>query len=180
MERSVNELTTAIASGDPDAFAAFFREYFEHMFRDAKRLTGRDESFCLDVVQDAMVRVVRSLKPMSTEEHLRRWLRAVVGACAFDRLRAESRRTRREHAADLSKARGAEDESERLDWLRRELAQMDTPRAGLLTLRFRLGWTLQRIGSALGLSAGAVDGRISRALSDLRDKAREEFDDRTT
>lgn len=180
MERSVNELTRAIASGDPDAFAAFFRKFFEHMFRDAKRLTGRDESFCLDVVQDAMVRVIRSLKPMSTEEHLRRWLRAVVGACAFDRLRAESRRKRREHAATHSKPTVMGDESERLDWLRRELAQLDSPHVGLLTLRFRLGWTLQRIGTALGLSAGAVDGRISRALSDLRDKAREEFDDRTT
>ena len=177
MERSVNELTAAIASGDPDAFAALFRDHFDPMYRDAKRMTGRDESFCMDVVQDAMVRVVRSMRPMSTEEHLRRWLRAVVGACAFDRLRAESRRMRRERASTASESRDMDVVSERLDWLRGELARMDAPLAGLFTLRFRLGWTLHRIGTALGLSAGAVDGRISRALSDLRKKAMEEFDD---
>ena len=65
----------------------------------ARQATGRDESFCLDVVQDAMMRVIRSMSEMQTEEDVTRWLRAVVMNCAYDLLRKERRRRIRENAA---------------------------------------------------------------------------------
>ncbi len=35
-------------------------------------------------------------------------------------------------------------------------------------MRHRFGWTLQDIGRALGLSPGAVDGRLRRLVRTLR------------
>ncbi len=179
MYGSVKEQTSAIASGDTEAFAHLFRERFDDMFAEARRATGRDESFCLDVVQDAMLRVTRSMKAMDTDKRLRAWLRVVVQSCAYDRLRSEARRRRRELATVADKRADPTDTDldERLEWLRGELAAMDTHQAHLLLMRYRLGWTLERMGQALGLKPGAVDGRVRRAVSALRRRAREAFDE---
>ncbi|MCH8316763.1 MAG: sigma-70 family RNA polymerase sigma factor [Planctomycetes bacterium] len=47
----------------------------------------------------------------------------------------------------------------------------------LLLMRHRFGWTLKRIGDALGLKPGAVDGRIRRVLTKLRRRAKEQSHD---
>lgn len=179
MNGSVREMTRAVASGDAEAFTRLFHERFEAMYAEARRATGRDESFCLDVVQDAMIRVIRSMKAMDSEKRLRNWLRVVVQSCAYDRLRREARQRRRElNTADGRRADAPEDDlEERLEWLRNELAAMDEPAAQLLVMRYRLGWTLQRIGAALGLKPGAVDGRLGRLTAGLRNRAREAFDE---
>jgi RNA polymerase sigma factor (sigma-70 family) len=177
---TAHELTTAIASGDTEAFARFYRERFDAMYAEARRVTGRDEAFCLDVVQDAMIKVIRSMRPLSTEARLSAWLRAVVKSGAYDRLRREARRKRWERSAvDVRQSAVEESDghSERLEWLRGELAGLDEPQLRLLTRRYRLGWTLRRIGEAMGLRPGAVDGRIGRLVGTLRRRAEETFDD---
>ena len=126
-------VTRAISRGDSRAFATFFRERFDEMYAEASRLTGRDEAFCLDVVQNAMIRVIQRLKPLDSEEHLRRWLTATVRSCAFDGLRSESRRRRREL---LFATRGTATEdaelNERLKWLREELAHLEPSHANVM------------------------------------------------
>jgi RNA polymerase sigma factor (sigma-70 family) len=184
VQPDVKALTTAIASGDTEAFARFYRTWFDAMYADAVRATGRDEAFCLDVVQDAMMKIIRRMKPMATEGDLSRWLRAVVQSCAYDRLRGESRRRRREAEAAAGRrepgTRTATDRGdlrERLQWLEQQLRTCDDASVRLLLMRHRFGWTLQQIGVALGIKPGAVDGRLRRLVGGLRRTAREEFDD---
>lgn len=163
----MRELTGAIASGDTEAFGRFYRDWFNRAFRYARLATGRDEAFCLDVVQDAMLRVIRSMRAMNTEQEVSNWLRAVVKSCAYDRLRKDRRRMMREsRAADKSECDAAT--AGRLAWLESELSQLDARTFPLLVLRFRFGWTLQQIGRVLGIKPGAVDGRIRRATEELR------------
>jgi len=182
MSRSVRDITTAIASGNPEAFAQFYREWFEIVLSEARKAAGsrgRDEQFCLDMVQETMMRVIRGIKPMDSEAALHAWLRVVVQSCCYDHFRSQARRARREAIATASHAQTDEgvDVNERVEWLRHQLMSLDADEAHLLTLRFRLGWTLKRIGQSLGLKPGAVDGRISRALAGLRRNAPEDFND---
>jgi RNA polymerase sigma factor (sigma-70 family) len=145
---------------------------------EAARATGKDESFCLDVVQDAMLRVIRSLKPLDSEAALFRWLQRTIRSCAIDRLRAESRRRQREEAVAARERREAiENLEERIAWLRRELEELDESAASMLLMRHRFGWTLSQIGAVFGLNPGAVDGRIRRTLDFLRQRARETYDE---
>lgn len=177
---SVREQTSAIASGSTEAFARFYEQWFDLAYAEARRVSGRDEQFCLDVVQEAMMRVIRSIKPMESEADVRRWLLVVVQTCCLDCLRAETRRRRREAsrtASQSSTESDATDLAEQLQWLRRQLSTLDAEQARLLSLRFRLGWTLQRIGAVLGLKPGAVDGRITRSLAALRSQSQENPDD---
>ncbi|MHC4717792.1 MAG: RNA polymerase sigma factor, partial [Planctomycetota bacterium] len=168
VQPEVIALTTAIASGDTEAFARFYRAWFDAMYAEAARATGRDEAFCLDVIQDAMLRVIRRMRPMATEGDLRRWLRAVVQSCAYDRLRGETRRRRREAEAAAgrrdSSPQKASDHDERLQWLEQQLRKCDDASVQMLLMRHRFGWTLRQIGAALGVKPGAIDGRLRRLV----------------
>ena len=185
VQSKVRSLTEAIASGNTEAFASFYRQWFDTMYAQARNASGRDESFCLDVVQDAMLRVIKSVPPMESADDLRRWLRVVVQSCAYDRFREETRRKAREQrsvavrGSNNSNAEvGAEDDTvDRIRWLEHELQALDDRDIQLLLMRHRFGWTLKRIGEALGLKAGAVDGRIRRVLTKLRRRAKEQSDD---
>ncbi|MHC4992802.1 MAG: RNA polymerase sigma factor [Planctomycetota bacterium] len=178
MDRTIPELTDAIASGDPEAFAHLYRAKFDMMYRHARYATGRDESFCLDVVQDAMLRVVKSMRPLETIGQLEGWLRTLVKSAAIDRLRSESRRRRREEVAStLPRPERVDDTDERLQWLQRQLAALDDEQVALLEGRYRFGRTLRQLGTAMGLSTGAVDGRIGRVVSTIRERAREQFNE---
>ncbi len=183
MSRSARELTARIARGDREAFTEFYHRWFDRLYAEARRITNRDESFCLDVVQDAMIRVIRSLRPVETERQLTAWLKTVVRAAAYDRLRGVLRRQQREASRHSADAVDYDDDGacealrDRLRWLRRELASMDGSNARLLVMRYRLGWTLERIGAVLGIAAGAVDGRIRRAVAGLKERAKETSDE---
>lgn len=173
MPYPVHELTAAMAAGEARAVEAFYRQYFDTMYRHACTLTRRDEAFCLDVVQDAVLRVIRTVRPVNSEAQFASWLRLVTQTAAYDLLKAESRRRRREALVALTAdAAGQSPETpfdeEQFARLREQIASMDPRLARMIELRYEGGWTLARIAEAMGLSIGTVDGRLRRALRDLR------------
>lgn len=158
-----------MAAGDGMAIEQFYRSYFARMYIQARRATRRDEAFCLDVVQEATLRVIRSIRKVDSEPQLLAWLKLVVQTTAFNHLRQEQRRRQRES----SRAPAAAPEPacrETLDWLRAEISRLDPAIIRMLELRFENQWTLREIGERLGLSSGSVDGRLRRALRLLRDR----------
>jgi RNA polymerase sigma factor (sigma-70 family) len=178
---TVQTLTAAMAAGDARAIEAFYRQYFELMYRYACNITQRDESFCLDVVQDAVLRVIRTVRAASSEAQLSAWLRLVTQTAAYDLLKAESRRRKRETLVALPAGRtGATTEAspdeDRIAWIRDEIASLDPQIARMIELRYEEQWTLARIAESLGLSTGTVDGRLRRALGALRSRAQRSID----
>lgn len=172
-------LTAAMAAGDTRAVEVFYRRYFDSLYVHARRCTGRDEAFCLDVVQEAVLRIIRNVRPARTEAQLSAWFRLVVQTAAYDLIRQETRRHRREIVACVGSPESAnsvdaqESDQERLEWLRSEIASFDAQLAQMLDLRFSKRWTLGRIAQSMGLSLGTVDGRLRRALAELRKRAME-------
>ena len=63
-----------------------------------------------------------------------------------------------------------------MNWLTHQIEQLDARDVHLLIMRHRFGWTLSRIGAALGLKHGAVDRRLRRVVGMLRKRAKEDFD----
>jgi len=175
-EVSTRELTAAIASGDTEAFACLYRERFDQMYAWARQATRRDEAFCLDAVQDAFVRIIKGMKPINSEGELMAWLRRVTLTACYDQLRRDNRRAARERSASAPESETRRN-TEQLEWIAEQIASLDEPSAALLEMRYRFGWTLERIGRATGLKAGAVDGRLSRTTQRLRAKAGETNDE---
>ena len=179
MHNSTRKLTAAAAGGDTESLAELFRTRYSFMYAEARKASGRDESFCLDVVQEAMIRVMRSIKPVDSEASLRSWLGLVVKSCAYDRIRKEKARRSSEQTA-FGGPDTQETDRERLDrlaWLRNAIRSAKGPHARLLVLRYRLGWTLEQIAEMFGLKTGAVDGRLRRQVAALQRRAREEFNE---
>jgi RNA polymerase sigma factor (sigma-70 family) len=179
---SIHTFTSALAAGEARAVEQFYCRYFDVLYGHARRATRRDEAFCLDIVQESVLRVLRAVRPAHCEAQFAAWLRLVVQTTAFDLLRSESRRRRREVAA-VAASQGRDEaevdpgDEERMTWLRAEIAGMDPQIVRMIEMRFERRWTLARISEALGLTIGTIDGRLRRALSDLRERASEEFDE---
>lgn len=164
----IRGLTAAIASGSTEAFAVFYEGWFDRAYRSIRKMTGFDESTCLDVVQDAMLKAATSMPRLRDESQLSAWLNRVMLNVARDRIRSEMRRSRREEAVQPVHAERAAPED--LEALAMHLDTLESEQQALLHARFSLGWTLHRIADSVGLGAGAVDGRIKRALNQLRDE----------
>src|SRR5437016_5848257 len=170
-----------MAAGDEDAIESFYRRYFDWLYARARRATRRDESFCLDVVQDAVLRIVRTVRAVKTENQFRAWLRLVVQTTALDRLRAERRRQRRELSFVIAGPQEQVESDDRdavsqLEWIKQQIVLFDPRLVEIIELRFEQRWTLARIAARLGMSIGTIDGRLRRALKELRSRALEEFD----
>ena len=178
------KLTAALAAGDECAVERFYRDYFDWLYAQARRASGgRDEAFCLDIVQDAVVRIMRTVRQVEAESQFRAWLKLVVQTAACDRLRSERRRQTHELAAATvaagERAASADEmvgHDEQLAWLKGEIARLDPRIVQMIEWRFQQRWTLARIGETLGLSIGTIDGRLRRALNELRERAIEEFE----
>lgn len=175
---TVPQLTAAMAAGDARAVEQFYRRYFDLMYCHAQKVTRRDESFCLDVVQNAVLKVMRTVRQAKSEAQLASWLRLVVQTTAYDLLKSESRRKKRESlvAVAVDSPAQALDEpiEDQLKWLRGQLDSLDPQIVRMIELRYQNRWTLSRIAEAMGLSIGTIDGRLRRSLSELRSRATEE------
>lgn len=183
-DATVRRVTRAVAAGDPTAFGEFYDHWFDWTYTLTHAMTRKDESFCLDVVQDAMLRAAASLRTLRSRADLERWLTRVVRSAAVDRIRSEQRRSRREESAcrerEISQATSALPAlvaAERADWLAMRLTELPPVERRLLHARYSEGKTLTAAGQAVGLTGDAAHGRIRRALERLRIMAREVFDD---
>jgi len=162
-----------MAAGDAAAVEVFYRRYFPSLYTQAQRATRRDEAFCLDVVQESVLRIIRSIRPVASEAQLMAWLQLVVRTTAYDLLRAERRRRVREALVPVGAPADPAPDVEQLAWLKDQIERLDPQLVHLIELRFTHQWTLARMAECLGLPLGTIDGRLRRALGQLRQRARE-------
>jgi len=168
--------TTAISRGDRAALAAFYEVWFDPCYAIARSITARDESFCLDIVQDTMLRVIRSLKPIASHGELSAWMMRTTHSAALDPLRRESRRLRREAARGNTPSDCTQATDDRIAWLVNRLKNM--PDGALVALRVGQERSLNAVGAAADMTPDAAHGKIRRALARLTRWAKENDRDR--
>jgi RNA polymerase sigma-70 factor (ECF subfamily) len=158
-------LCAKIRAGDESAFRAFYEAWFGRAIATSRRMTGRDEAFCMDVVQDAMMKVVGKLPAFETASALEAWMMTAVRTSAIDRLRSEMRRVARE------RARGGVDEvgpaRREVDELAAALRELGADERELLELRFARGQATSVIAEMFATTTNAVQGRVRRILAKL-------------
>jgi RNA polymerase sigma factor (sigma-70 family) len=158
-------LCAKIRAGDECAFRAFYEAWFGRAMATSRRMTGRDEAFCMDVVQDAMMKVVGKLPLLETASALEAWMMTAVRTSAIDRLRSEMRRVARE------RSRGGVDEvgpdRREMDELAAALRELGADERELLELRFARGQATSVIAEMFATTTNAVQGRVRRILAKL-------------
>lgn len=173
-------VTRRMKAGDSKALTVFYEHVFDLMFREVKRLINRDEQTSLDIVQDAMLKAIRCIKPLPDAGAVVAWSKTVVRSTTYDWLRKQGRQNAHELSAidqPIQKEQLVDEDSARMLWIEEQLQAMSPELRRLIRFRYRLGWSLRRIAESLGLKTGTVDGRIRRAIEKLQEKAKREFDE---
>lgn len=172
-----SRVSIRIANGDDQAFEFYFNQFFQLMISEARRISGRDEATCLDIVQNAMIKATRSMPHLNDKQHAIAWTRVLIRCTTLDWLKVKANRlptpieTCETATNDIL---DAIDTRARIQWVEEQLKQCPRQTRSMIALRYRLGWSLERIARRFGLKTGAVDGRIRRAIHKIRGQAMNE------
>ena len=167
-------LCVRIRGGDAVAIDAFYREWSGRVTAGARSWTGRDESFCLDVLQEVMLKVIAGLPRLENERALEAWMARVTRSCAADRLKAEKRRLARERRAATetgsraSTPTSAVDDGDEAARIEAALCTLDAMDAAMVRGRAADGRELAQIAAEHGVTTGSAWGRVRRAMASLR------------
>lgn len=162
-------LAPLLARSDPGAIERFYNRSFSTALAVARRASQRDESFCLDAVHDAMLRLLKGVAPTLSDEQLDLYLKRCVITSCIDALRAERRRARRHRAhSDARSPAPPLADADHLTELRKALRALNQLDQDLIAARFARDHTLDRAGEPHGLTGAAAHGRVRRALARLR------------
>lgn len=180
------ELIASAQNGDTQAFEQLVRIHQGIALRVAYLVVG-NPSEAEDVTQDALVKAYRSLDTFRVEAPFRPWLLRIVRNQALNRVRGTARRDRLAIRASNDPVSGDavpspeavvlnEDEGRRL------LAVVDDlpdRYRNVIVHRYLLDMSESETSMILGIPAGTVKSRTSRALERLRNLLGNEFEEPT-
>jgi RNA polymerase sigma-70 factor (ECF subfamily) len=152
-------------------FETLYREHHRRVYAIALRFT-RDPDRAEEIVQDAFVRVWRSLPSFYGNSRLSTWLHSVAVNAALDGVRARARREARldrdvdldRYAIEIGRAMPGAD----LD-LERAVAAVPDGAREIVILDFIEGYACAEIAERLGIAEGTVKSQLHRARRLLKE-----------
>jgi len=163
------EPTTGAVPSDVGDIGRLYREEFDFVWRNARRL-GADDGWVDDAVHEVFLVAARRLHEFEGRSHPRTWLFAitlrVVQRLRRDRARYDARLRRfRDHPVPESDAPHEREDDAR--YLRALLQDLSEPKRVVIILAELEGMTTPEIGRLLGLKHGTVDSRLRAARLEL-------------
>jgi RNA polymerase sigma-70 factor (ECF subfamily) len=171
-------LTRAAADGDHEAFRTLVDRHYDPALRYALRMLGH-RADAEDAVQDAFVRVYRSLPRYRHEGQFRAWVfRILVNRC---RTAATGRRRRQSILAPAEarpdRSHGVESPKQgepfKLAAIERALAGLPVALREAFLLKYVEELTYDEMADVTGASVSALKMRVSRARQSLRAQLQE-------
>ena len=167
-----SELVERARHGDVAAYETLVRRYQGLAVRAAYTVVGRAEAE--DATQEAFVKAYRALPRFRPGAPFRPWLLRIVTNEARNRLRSSKRREALALRAAVvsgdaapspeAAAESLEDRRHLLECVER-LPQLDRE---IVAYRYFLGLSEAEMAESLGIPAGTVKSRLSRAMTRLR------------
>lgn len=156
-----------------EAFATLVRRHVDLVYSVARRIT-RSPQEAEDVAQAVFTSLAAQARVLPADTILVAWLHVVTRRTAIDVVRRESRRRRRESAAE---ALVSSDSMPALHspWsaieplLDEAVASLAPPDRTAVLLRYFQSKNLREVGAALGASEDAAQKRVTRAIEQLRE-----------
>ena len=166
------DLVAAARQGDGAAFEALLRRHDDQMRALAFRMLGGQAAMD-DALQDAYVKAFRAVRRFRGDASFATWLHRIVATTCIDHLRRRARRAEDELPDEPAPAGGraadpAADHAVRRMDLRRALDRLDPDHRATLLLVDGEGLSYDDAGAVLGIPAGTVSSRLSRARAHMR------------
>ncbi len=143
-------------------FWLLVEQHGDELMRYARRLTGEDAE---DVLQEALLRALRSYPKLRNGNHLRAWLFRVTTTVAWDH---SARRRRRPEVLTDNLPVKTIDPHHGDDEFGSLIGQLPPGARTVLTLRYVEDLTYESMGTRLGCSPEAARQRVSTAVRSLR------------
>ena len=164
-------ITSGIARGDRRALAEFYEVWFDRCHAMARSLTRRDESFCLDIVQETMLKAYRGAARFQGGASVSTWLFRILLNTCYDFLRQSRRRPESPLPADdlagSSAAARNIDPSLRLS-IEKALSRLDPRARTAFWLCEVEGFSHREAGEILEVGEGASRALLFRARRQLQ------------
>lgn len=179
MNQSDPHFTDFVRHGSEAAFEELVTRHMGMVHSAARRLLGTRADGAADVAQTVFAQLARRARSLPQDLVVSAWLHRATIRTALNFLRTESRREARERAAadlmetnnasdDFSEAEAAAVNAALMPHIDRAIGELPEIDRQALTLCYFEKCRQQEIGERLGLSADAVQKRLSRALAKLR------------
>lgn len=182
------QLVEAARAGSDEAFEALFRRYRDRMTGYVRRIVG-DAGRAEDIVQEAFMSALRSMRASDREINFRPWMFQIAKNACIDHLRS----ARRAEEVSINSEDFRSNDERRLaqampgtetsvsrneEWsnLKQAFGGLPDSQREILALRELGGLSYEEIGGRVGLSRSAVESVLFRARRGLK----HEFDEIAT
>lgn len=184
-------LAKRVASGDSDAFEAFFREYFPRLFRFTLVRVDRNPELAEEIVQRTMCRVVRKMGTYRGEAVLFTWLCQICRnemAATYRQRGLQDEKTvpiddnpavraaLESVMADADTPEAEHKKKELAEFVRQTLEYLPANYAEALELKYIRGLSVDEIGRQMNISGKAAESVLSRARAAFREGFRSLWD----
>jgi len=167
----VRAMTRGIREGREAAFDAFYSGYADRMYRYLLVSAKGDEERARDVLQDALIRVVRHLPPLDSPEDLWKYLAVLMRSALVDHVRRAARNpVARTGSTDDPQAPSEERANDRMFALLDDaLAALPADDRRILEEHYFQGATQGEIAGRIESSLKGLGMRLSRLRRRMRD-----------
>jgi RNA polymerase sigma-70 factor (ECF subfamily) len=156
---SETKLVEAAQNGHLESFAALYRRYYSVMVALACAVLS-DAHLAEDAAQETFAIACRDLPNLRRKDKFAAWLAGICRNLA----RQMRRRENRSVAGSVQQpGRNPDGKDNRTDAIRRVVWQLRPAERELVVLRYYDNMPYEQIAFVLGISAGAVNGRLIRA-----------------
>lgn len=176
METPDEDLASAAATGDREAFAALLHRHYDRIFGLAFRLVGSKPE-AEDLTQDICLALPAKLASWRREARFTTWLYRVTVNASHDRRRRAATHARAAGGwGDWERNRraGMAEDADAQDWLAATMAQLSPELRDTVALTLGEDLSQKEAAEVLGLSEGTVAWRMSEVKKRLRAMARAE------
>lgn len=163
-------MLAGLADGDPEAFAVIVREHQAMVFSVALHFL-REPSLAEDLAQEVFLQLYQNRKSITSEEHLRFWLRKVTCHRSLDSVRRTAlRRTLSLEETPEPAAKDSSGDPIFKTRLWRLISSLPAKPRMVLILRFQEDLAYQEIAEVMDIPLNTVKSSLERGLAVLRRK----------
>ncbi len=163
-DKTETKLVEAAFDGDIESFGKLCQRYYGPMVAIAYSVVS-DHQLAEDAAQESFARALVSLRKLKKQTRFAPWLAAICRNVAKDMVATKVRQISTKGFSQA--ARNNTDENAPV--IRRAIEQLPVSAKELIVLRYYNGLSYEQIGSVLGISQAAINGRLTRAKRKMAD-----------
>jgi RNA polymerase sigma-70 factor (ECF subfamily) len=168
-----DELASRLKRGEPAAVVLLYETYFDRIYTSVFHQVAEDHNAAQDIVQETFLAALKSVGKFRGESRPYTWLYSIAHKKVIDFYRRRSRDIKRE--TKLSENLAAGHDGDPTDDGPSELVQQTLNCLPLhyrqvLMLKYAEEMPVTEIGRIMGRSPKSVEGLLSRARKELRNK----------